>query len=252
VPVKFVVVVISIVSLLILENKFPFFPVKTSLRSRIVNNFELGILNSIASSLLAIAIARTFDLHSQNGIIFTISSPAIAGSLSFLILDLYMYFWHRMMHTMPIAWRFHLVHHTDRHMNVSTAYRFHPIEIMSSSIPKVCLIWWLGIPSNFVVIYESVFTVIVALHHSNFALPAAIERALAYVILTPHYHRIHHSQIVTETNSNYASVFIWWDRLFGTYRDRQDLHNIQLGISQESRDLNLVQSLMLPIPTPKH
>jgi sterol desaturase/sphingolipid hydroxylase (fatty acid hydroxylase superfamily) len=155
------------------------------------------------------------------------------------------------MHTVPIAWRFHLVHHTDRQMNVSTAYRFHPIEVISSSIPKLLLILLLGIPSNFVLIYESVFTAIVALHHSNFALPPAIDRILAYIILTPHYHRIHHSQVVDETNSNYASVFIWWDRLFGTYRDRPDVQNIQLGISAESRELNLLQSLALPLPNSK-
>jgi sterol desaturase/sphingolipid hydroxylase (fatty acid hydroxylase superfamily) len=249
--VKLVIVIISIVSLLILENQFPFFPYQTSLRSRIVNNFELGAINSIASSLFAIGIARTIDLHSAAGIISTLPSPLIAGGLSFLILDLYMYFWHRMMHTIPIAWRFHLLHHTDRQMNVSTAYRFHPIEIIGSSIPKLFLIWSLGIPSNFVLIYESVFTAIVALHHSNFALPPAIDRILAYLILTPHYHRIHHSQVVAETNSNYASVFIWWDRLFGTYRDRQDVQNIQLGISEESGELNPIQSLALPLPNSK-
>lgn len=248
---KLVIVIISIVSLLILENQFPFFTYQTSLRSRIVNNFELGAINSIASSLFAIGIARTLDLHSAAGIISALPSSIIAGGLSFLILDLYMYFWHRMMHTIPIAWRFHLVHHTDRQMNVSTAYRFHPIEIISSSIPKLLLIWSIGIPSNFVLIYESVFTAIVAFHHSNFALPPAIDRALAYLILTPHYHRIHHSQVVEETNSNYASVLIWWDRLFGTYRDRQDIQNIQLGISEENRELNLLQSLALPLPNSK-
>jgi sterol desaturase/sphingolipid hydroxylase (fatty acid hydroxylase superfamily) len=250
-PVKLIVVIVSIFSLLILENKWPFFSYKTSPWSRIVNNFELGAINSIASSLLAIAISRTFELHGSSGIIAMIPSPAIAGALAFGSLDLYMYFWHRMMHTLPIAWRFHLVHHTDRQMNVSTAYRFHPIEIMSSSLPKLFLIWLLGIPSSFVLIYESVFTIIVALHHSNFALPSALDRILAYLILTPHYHRIHHSQVVAETNSNYASVFIWWDRLFGTYRDRQDIQNIQLGISEASGDLNLLQSLALPLPDRK-
>jgi sterol desaturase/sphingolipid hydroxylase (fatty acid hydroxylase superfamily) len=249
--VKLVIVIISIVSLLILENQFPFFPYKTSLRSRIVNNFELGAINSIASSLFAIGIARSINLHSAAGIASTLPSPIIAAGLSFLILDLYMYFWHRMMHMVPLAWRFHLVHHTDRQMNVSTAYRFHPIEIIGSSIPKLFLIWSLGIPSDFVLIYESVFTVIVALHHSNFALPPAVDRALAYIFLTPHYHRIHHSQVVNNTNSNYASVFIWWDRLFGTYRDRQDVQNIQLGISEESRELTLLQSLALPLPNSK-
>ncbi|WP_373547411.1 sterol desaturase family protein [Chamaesiphon sp.] len=247
-PVKLVVVIITIVSLLILENKFPFFHYQNSLRSRIANNFELGVVNSIAASLFTIAISGSGLLvRSHLGLIATMSSPVIAGILSFLILDIYMYFWHRMMHRLPLAWRFHRVHHTDRSMNVSTAYRFHAIEIISSSIPKLVLIWWLGIAGNFVLIYELVFTVIVALHHSNLRLPASIERLLASVILTPNYHRIHHSQIVTETNSNYSSVFIWWDRLFGTYHARPDIDNIQLGVSDEVRELNIWQSIVLPI-----
>ena len=247
-PVKLVVVIITIVSLLILENKFPFFPYQNSLRSRIANNFELGVVNSIAASLFALAISGSGLLsRSHPGLIATISSPVIAGILSFLILDIYMYFWQRMMHKFPLAWRFHRVHHTDRAMNVSTAYRFHAIEIISSSIPKLALIWWLGIAGNFVLIYELVFTIVVALHHSNLRIPASIDRLLASVILTPNYHRIHHSQIVTETNSNYSSVFIWWDRIFGTYHSRPDIDNIQLGVSDEVRELNIWQSIVLPI-----
>jgi sterol desaturase/sphingolipid hydroxylase (fatty acid hydroxylase superfamily) len=248
-PVKLVLVITTILSLLVLERKFPFFPFQNSLKSRITNNFELGAVNSIASSLFTLWLSQAALLGTNDrGIIAAIPTPIIAGICSFLILDLYMYFWHRAMHQLSLGWNFHRLHHTDRSMNVSTAYRFHPIEIISSSIPKLVLIWWLGISGNFVAIYELVFIVVVALHHSNFRLPAALDRVLAYIIVTPHYHRIHHSQIVTETNSNYGSVFLWWDRLFGTYRDRSDLHNIQLGISDETGDLNILQSLLLPLP----
>jgi sterol desaturase/sphingolipid hydroxylase (fatty acid hydroxylase superfamily) len=248
-PVKLVLVITTVISLLILEHRFPFFSFQNSIRSRITNNFELGAVNSIASSLFMLWLSQSGLIGTNaSGIIATIPSPVIAGVCSFLILDLYMYCWHRAMHKLSLGWNFHRLHHTDRSMNVSTAYRFHPIEIISSSIPKLCLIWILGISGNFVAIYELVFTVIVALHHSNVRLPAALDRALAYTIVTPHYHRIHHSEIVTETNSNYGSVFLWWDRLFGTYRDRSDIHQIQLGISEETRDLNIIQSILLPLP----
>jgi sterol desaturase/sphingolipid hydroxylase (fatty acid hydroxylase superfamily) len=165
-----------------------------------------------------------------------------------LLLDIYMYLWHRSMHRLPLAWRFHRVHHTDRSMNVSTAYRFHPIEIVSSSFPKLLLIWVLGITSNIVLIYELVFTAVVALHHSNVRLPTWLDRSLAYAIVTPNYHRIHHSQVVTETNANYGSVLTWWDRILGSYRDLAVVENIQLGVSDEERELNIWQSLLLPIP----
>ncbi len=246
-PVKLVLVVTTVLSLLILENKFPFFTFQNSLKSRIINNFGLGAINSIVSSLFTIAVAHYISSDSAHvGIVAMIPFPVMGGIVSFIILDLYMYFWHRLMHKLPLAWRFHRIHHLDRSMNVSTAYRFHPIEIISSSVPKLVLIWWLGISSDFVLIYELVFTVVVALHHSNLRIPESIDRLLAWVILTPNYHRIHHSQIVTETNSNYGSVSIWWDRIFGTYRSRHDVDHIQLGVNDETRELNIWQSLTQP------
>ncbi len=245
---KLVIVIVTIGILLILESKFPFFKFPNSLRSRITNNFELGAINSLLSSLFAVAVSSSKLLSTGHSGLFTqISEPAIAGILAFLVLDLYMYLWHRSMHVIPLAWRFHRLHHTDRSMNVSTAYRFHPIEIISSSVPKLALIWLLVIPSNFVVIYELVFTVVVALHHSNVSLPASIDRILSLAILTPNYHRIHHSQVVSETNSNYASVLIWWDRLFGTHKSRLNIGDIQLGITDETRELNIWQSLSQPL-----
>ncbi len=246
--VKLVIMIATIGSLLILERRFPFFKFPNSLRSQITNNFELGAVNSLLSSLLAIAVSSSNLLNSGHSGLFTgISHPVIAGILAFLVLDLYMYIWHRSMHVIPLAWRFHRLHHTDRTMNVSTAYRFHPIEIISSTMPKLALIWLLAIPSNFVLIYELVFTVVIALHHSNLRLPASLDRLLALVILTPNYHRIHHSQVVSETNSNYASVLIWWDRLFGTHKSRPDIGDIQLGIADETRELNIWQSLSQPL-----
>jgi sterol desaturase/sphingolipid hydroxylase (fatty acid hydroxylase superfamily) len=233
--IKFVLVVTTIVILLILEDKFPFFPFQNSRRSRITNNFGLGAINSICSSILTLSIAQSKIIPPiDSGLIASISDPIIAGSLSFLIIDLYMYFWHRSMHQFPLAWRFHRLHHTDRTMNVSTAYRFHPIEIISSTIPKLVMIWLLGISSNSGLIYELVFTVIVALHHSNVNIPAAFDRLLARVIVTPNYHRIHHSQVITETNSNYGSVLTCWDRIFHTKTDRFDTINIQLGVDDEN------------------
>jgi sterol desaturase/sphingolipid hydroxylase (fatty acid hydroxylase superfamily) len=231
--VKLVLLITTVAILLILENKLPFFRFQNSVGSRITANFGLGAINSILASIWTIAIAQFVVLPQiDRGLVAAISNPVIAGILSCLILDLYMYLWHRSMHQLPLAWRFHQLHHTDRSMNVSTAYRFHPIEIISSSIPKLLLIWSLGISSDFVLIYELVFTVVVALHHSNLAIPGSIDRVLSLVIVTPNLHRIHHSQVVAETNSNYGSVLSWWDRLFRTNNDRHDVINIQLGLSE--------------------
>jgi sterol desaturase/sphingolipid hydroxylase (fatty acid hydroxylase superfamily) len=253
--VKLFVTIATIASLLILERKFPFFTFKNTLWARVSSNFELGLINSIASSIFTVTVANYLSSYPHQGSLNSIAegrfstndSAGIAGILSLLILDLYMYVWHRAMHTLPLAWRFHRVHHTDRTMNVSTAYRFHPIEILSSSLPKLMLVWWLGISAQAISSYELIFTVVVALQHSNFALPNSIDRFLAWAIVTPNYHRIHHSQIVAETNSNYGSVLSWWDWIFQTRIDRLDIINIQLGVSDESRVLNIGQLLELPI-----
>ena len=233
--VKLVLLITTVASLLILENKLPFFRYQNSLRSRITVNFGLGAINSMLASIWTIAITQFVTLPLIDfRLVAMIPNPVIAGILSFLMLDLYMYFWHRSMHQLPLAWRFHRLHHTDRSMNVSTAYRFHPIEIISSSIPKLILIWLLGISGDYVLIYELVFTVVVALHHSNLAISESIDRLLALVIITPNLHRIHHSQVVTETNSNYGSVLSWWDKVFRTNNDRDDVINIQLGLTDNN------------------
>jgi sterol desaturase/sphingolipid hydroxylase (fatty acid hydroxylase superfamily) len=236
--IKLLLVVTTVVSLLILEHRLPFFTFQNTWRSRVGGNFGLGAINTIISSLWTIAIAQLVMVPpiDRGLMVMVVSHPVITGILACLILDLYMYWWHRSMHLLPLAWQFHRLHHADRSMNVSTAYRFHPVEIISSSIPKLALIWFVGIPSNFVVMYELIFTVIVALHHSNFALPSSIDRCLAQVIVTPNLHRIHHSQLVTETNSNYGSVLTWWDRLFATNNDRHDIINIHLGLTDEVID----------------
>ncbi|MCY7366821.1 MAG: sterol desaturase family protein [Chamaesiphon sp.] len=230
--VKLVLLITTVASLLILENKFPFFRFQNSLGSRVAANFGLGAINSILASIWTIGITQFVVLPQlEFRLVAMIPNPVIAGILSCLIIDLYMYFWHRSMHRLPLAWKFHRLHHTDRSMNVSTAYRFHPIEIISSSIPKLLLIWLLGISSDYVLIYELMFIVVVALHHSNLAIPKSIDQLLGLVIITPNLHRIHHSQIVTETNSNYGSILNWWDRIFRTNNDRPDVINIQLGLT---------------------
>ncbi len=246
---KLLLLTVIVPSLLILENYFPFFKFINSPLDRIKHNLCLGIINAIVSSFLLSSIARSMSNISgypSPNLLAKIDLPLLEMGLSFIILDLYMYVWHRLMHRFPFAWRFHRVHHTDRYMNVSTAYRFHAIEVISSNLPKLLLIWCLGITTQQLFIYESVFTAIVALHHSNLALPYDLDKNLSNVIVTPNYHRIHHSQIIAETNSNYGSVFTCWDRLFGSYINRQNIEEIELGVEAETRELNLWELLILP------
>ncbi|MFB2838804.1 sterol desaturase family protein [Floridanema evergladense] len=244
---KLAVILGSILIFGILENLFPFFTYKQGLINRMGTNFGLGVLNAIAASLTTIWLSKWLQEHSSwQGLFHEIKPIWLVGILSILILDLYMYFWHRLMHTLPLAWRFHAVHHTEESMNVSTAYRFHAIEVIASYFPKILLIWFLGIAIQPLVIYELAFIFVIVFHHSNWALSYECDRFLSYFIVTPNYHRIHHSQIVEETNSNYASLLTIWDRIFQSLQHRNDPENIKLGLTEEPKQLNFISLLSLP------
>jgi len=232
----------------ILENLFPFFADKKSFFKRISTNFSLGLLNAIATSLTTTLLLRwVWTQTAWIGLIkVSIQQPLIVGILSFLLLDLYMYSWHRLMHTLPIAWRFHRVHHTDRSMNISTAYRFHAVEVLFSHLPKIFLIGLLGITPHILFVYELIFTVSLVFHHSNWALPFKIDSFLTHFIVTPNYHRIHHSQNVKETNSNYGSLLSLWDKIFNSFRTHKNPQTIKIGLREEAREINLINLLKLP------
>ena len=244
---KVIAVLGSIFIFSLLENLFPFFQYKQRLSDRIYPNFVLGVLNAIATSLTTVLLLKwVWQQNSWSGLFTGIQTHWLIAILSFLILDGYLYFWHRLMHILPLAWRFHRVHHTDTAMNVSTAYRFHTIEVTFSNLPKIFLIWLLGIKPIYAAIYELLFTIVVVFHHSNWDLPYHIDKWLSYFIVTPNYHRLHHSQVVTETNSNYASILSLWDRLFKSFQYSRNPQSIQLGLIEEPEDLNFVKLLKLP------
>lgn len=244
---KFIAVLGSIIVFCWLENFFPFFQYKQKLLDRIYPNLVLGVLNTIATSLTTVLLLKwIWQQNSWSGLLTGIQTPWLAVILAFLILDGYLYFWHRLMHAWPLGWRFHRVHHTDMAMNVSTAYRFHTIEVLFSNLPKIGLIFLLGIKPIHAAIYELLFSIVVVFHHSNWNLPYQVDRYLSYFIVTPNYHRLHHSQIVIETNSNYASLLSIWDRLFKSYRHHKNPQTIQLGLIEEPQELNFVKLLKLP------
>lgn len=146
-------------------------------------------------------------------------SRAIAG---FLLFDLWMYVWHRANHGVPFLWRFHRVHHTDPALDSTSAYRFHVGEMLLSTLLRLAVIPVLGIRLPDLVLYELVLSPIIIFHHSNINLPEALDRQLRCVLVTPGMHRVHHSDVRDETNSNYASVFSFWDRVCRTYRRRNN------------------------------
>jgi sterol desaturase/sphingolipid hydroxylase (fatty acid hydroxylase superfamily) len=160
-----------------------------------------------------------------------------------------MYWWHRMNHRVPFLWRFHRVHHADARMDVSTALRFHPGEIVLSAALRLVVTAAIGAELWQMALYEAIATPIVAFHHSNINLPRRVDDALRWLLVTPWMHWVHHSRLRAETNSNYASVLSVWDRIFGSYRLRPDPDAIEFGLvefPETERNERVVGMLRMP------
>lgn len=145
-------------------------------------------------------------------------SPVLAIVLSIVALDMVIYLQHLMFHAVPLLRRLHRMHHTDLDFDVTTALRFHPIEIALSMLVKMSVVAVLGPPVVAILIFEIVLNASAMFNHGNIRIPEAVDRVVRLVIVTPDMHRVHHSEIRVETDSNFGFFLSWWDYLFGTYR----------------------------------
>lgn len=146
-----------------------------------------------------------------------LGEPA-ASIVAIVALDLVIYWQHRLFHRVPLLWRMHMVHHADREIDVTTALRFHPLEILVSMLIKMAAVVVIGAPVVAVFIFEITLNAMAMFNHANIALPRWLDAALRLLVVTPDMHRVHHSVRVEETNSNYGFNLSLWDRLFGSYR----------------------------------
>jgi sterol desaturase/sphingolipid hydroxylase (fatty acid hydroxylase superfamily) len=177
---------------------------------------------------------------------------AIAGSV--ILLDLAIYLQHVMFHAVPALWRVHRMHHADLDFDVTTGARFHPIEIILSMLIKFGIVAALGAPAPGVLIFEVLLNATSMFNHSNVRFAARLDRYLRWFVVTPDMHRVHHSIVVGETNSNFGFNLPWWDRLLGTYRDQPAAghQGMIIGIAQfrENRELWLDRMLLQPFRGP--
>jgi sterol desaturase/sphingolipid hydroxylase (fatty acid hydroxylase superfamily) len=199
-------------------------------------NLCLGGINALFNATAAAALwmwtARVVSGASFGLLHWLELSRATEFVLAVLLLDLWMYWWHRLCHRIPMLWRFHRVHHSDPRMDVSTAYRFHFGEMAASAVVRVPVIAVMGLGLEHILLFEVMMFAVVQIQHANIGLPPTLDRVLRRLIVTPFMHKIHHSDLVAETDSNYCSLFSWWDRVFGTYRERADLAGIRFGLAE--------------------
>ncbi|MBI4849651.1 MAG: sterol desaturase family protein [Nitrospirae bacterium] len=185
------------------------------------------------------------------GLMNNVSTPYLLSVIvGVLTLDLVIYLQHVMFHTIPAFWRVHMMHHADLDFDVSTGLRFHPIEILLSMLIKMVVVLVIGPPFIAVLIFEVLLNATSMFNHGNIRIPINIDKVLRLLVVTPDMHRVHHSVVIRETNSNFGFNFPWWDRLLGTYRAQPSAghSNMVIGLSQfrDAKRLTLPWMLALP------
>jgi len=161
-------------------------------------------------------------------------------------LDLFAYVAHVLLHKMPFAWRFHRVHHSDEAVDVTTAFRQHPGESVWRVLWQLPAIAILGLPLWIVVVYLTVSAANAQLEHANIRLSETVDRWLRVLFVTPNMHKVHHSRLQPETDSNYSNIFSVWDRVFGTYTNRIDFHALRYGLDDPDEHDTFVALLRMP------
>jgi sterol desaturase/sphingolipid hydroxylase (fatty acid hydroxylase superfamily) len=219
---------------LVLEYIASYRPNTVSKWARLVTNIFIAVLNGVLLNLLfwsatVSVVARVEKGHA--GIVNLGPGPLwvkLAGAV--ILMDLVMYLWHLANHKIPLLWRFHRVHHSDMNMDVSTASRFHAGELAVSGGIKIAAISFLGIDMTGIVLFDCLLVLAAQFQHSSVKVPERFERIYWTVFVPPSMHRIHHSVVIKERDSNYGTIFSVWDRLFGTLRRNVAQERIVIGL----------------------
>ncbi len=223
-------------------------------RLRWPNNIGVVVVNTLGLRVIFPTAAVGMALAAEAGgwgLFNAVGWPVwLTVPLSVLLLDLAIYLQHVLFHAVPALWRLHRMHHADLDFDVTTGTRFHPIEILLSMLIKLALVAALGPPALGVLIFEVLLNATSMFNHGNLNIPLGVDRVLRWLVVTPDMHRVHHSVLVRETNSNFGFNLAWWDRLFGTYRAQPAAGHaaMTIGIEQfrDRADLRLDRMLVQP------
>ena len=239
-----------------LEAVMPRRPRSLSRQRRWLTNVAITVMNSVAMRGLAIllpllAIGAALDAGAQGwGLLNRVDWPAwLELVAAILILDLAIWAQHLVTHKVPLFWRFHRVHHADRDMDVTTGFRFHPVEILASMGLKIGLVYALGPSALAVLVFEILLSGTALFNHANLALPVGVDRVVRLVLVTPDMHRVHHSVNREEHDSNYGFCLSVWDRIFRTHvpQPKAGHDAMTVGLEwQDDRPARLGWALGLP------
>ena len=228
---------------------------------RWLSNFSLMLLGALVVRLIVPTGLATVAIWAQqhNVGLWNYLSIGFFWSVlvSVIMFDCIIYWQHRLFHRVPILWRLHSVHHADPHIDTSTGLRFHPLEIVLSIMIKMLVVLLLGAPLLAILIFEVLLNASSMFNHGNIKLPNKIEKPLRKILVTQALHRIHHSQVVCETDSNFGFNLSIWDRLFGSYIEEAHKgdEGIKLGLKEYASpqtNSSLWALLLMPFRRPKN
>lgn len=246
------VLVILFVLLFALESKYQLRRRVQGRWKRVVINFVVSIPAFLLLRLLLIPVMVWLAMKNQSwqfGLNYLYDmDPMVEGAIAFLLLDYSNYLWHILLHKLPILWRFHLVHHCDLDLDITTAFRFHFGELVGSVFFRGAAVVLIGASPLAVLIYEIAFEAATQFHHSNLKMPFRLEKVLNFFVVTPRMHGIHHSIVKQETDSNYAIVLSVWDRLHRTVRLNVHQERIVTGVPSyaDAHELTIGRLFKLP------
>ncbi|MGH7934485.1 MAG: sterol desaturase family protein [Candidatus Binataceae bacterium] len=219
------------------------------------SNLGVVVIDSVVARMIVPAGVVGFALYCEAhgwGLLHALGSPLwLAVTVTVVVLDLVVYLQHVMFHAVPLLWRIHRMHHADLDFDVTTGVRFHPLEILISLGIKLAAVAAVGAPALGVLAFEVALNATSMFNHSNVAIPEVADRAIRMILVTPDMHRVHHSVVVRETNSNFGFNLPWWDRLLGTYRAQPAAGHLAMTIGlddfRDARELRLDRMLWQPL-----
>jgi sterol desaturase/sphingolipid hydroxylase (fatty acid hydroxylase superfamily) len=242
-PLKSVLVPATLVVLLVLEHMYPLVQWTGGLW-RMGRNLGLSLINATLAPVIIIPVTMYAAGHTLNWRPDTWTGwPFLLADL--LLLDLWIYWWHRINHVLPFLWRFHEIHHLDDTLDATSALRFHFGEVVLSSLVRAGVMIVLDVPLISVVVFESVVALSALFHHSNLALPVWLERPLSKVIVTPSIHWVHHHALRRDTDSNYATILSVWDRVFSSRSATIRTPDLPVGV-EGMKDKRLLHLALRP------
>ena len=230
---RVVLLVIGCAILWSLESVIPLYRFRGRRLRRALPNVALTVLLLLTNLALSFAAASVagFAVSHRIGLLFQVRFPVwIEVVIGVAALDLFAYVAHVLLHKMPLAWRFHRVHHSEDEVDVTTAFRQHPGETVWRVLWQLPAIVLFGLPLWVVVVYLTISAANAQLEHANIRLSHALDRLARLLFVTPNMHKVHHSRRLRETDSNYSNIFSIWDRALGTYTSDVDFGTLRYGL----------------------